>query len=102
LELDDRFGALQAQREAGIVVLNASRVGGQLTGFGSFRATLRWSQCAGGSGISLAAPVGEGQGVESLAPQDSADGAGLCRAIGLGQSAKLVLCSERPAARAIG
>jgi hypothetical protein len=102
LEVDDGFGALQAQREAGIVALKAGQVSGQRIGFGGFRSAPRRGQAADGSRVPLAAPFGQIGRVETFAAQDGTDPAGIGGAIGLRQDAQLVLGGERPAARAIG
>ena len=89
LEVDDGFGAFQAQCQTGIIALSQSQFGCQRVGFSSLRAALGGRQCTEGSGIPLLAPFGEGRRVNALATQDGTDAAGLSRAIGLGQDVDL-------------
>ena len=111
LDVDDGFGAGQAQREAGIVLLKTGVVGGQRVRFGGpsglacqpvgkLRPSFGWVQAADGPGIPGPAPVGEVGGVEALAAQDRGDATGLGGVVGLGEDTQLVLRGEGPAARA--
>jgi hypothetical protein len=102
LEIDDRLGACQAQRQTGIVALEEDQFGGQRIGFGGLATTPGGNQRAVSSGVPLLAPFGEGRGVKPFATQDGADPVGIGGAIGIGQDARLVLDGEAPPARASG
>jgi hypothetical protein len=99
LKIDDGFGAFQAQRQTGIVALSHGQLGCQRVGFSGLPAALGGRQCTEGSGVPLLAPFGEGRRVNALATQDGTDSTSLCRAIGLGQDAKLVPRGECAASR---
>jgi hypothetical protein len=102
LEIDDRLGACQAQRQTGIIALEEDQFGCRRIGFGGFATTPGGNQRAVSSGDPLLAPFGEGRGVETFATQDGADPTGIGGAIGIGQDAQLVLDGEGPPARASG
>jgi hypothetical protein len=102
LELDDRFGACQPQRQTGIVSPEKRQLGGERVGFSGLRSALGRRQRTEGTGLALPAPVGQGRGVDTLATQDGADAAGLSGAIGIGKDAQLVLRGEAPATRTRG
>jgi hypothetical protein len=101
LQLDDGFGAFQAQRQTGIIALSQSQFGCQRVGFNGLRAALGGRQCTERSGVALLAPFGEGRRVNALATQDGTDATGLGCAIGLGQDAYLVPRGECTASRPV-
>jgi hypothetical protein len=73
LDLDDGFGARQAQRETGIIPLKTGNFGGKRVGGTGLRAAFAGNQCAKRSGVALPAPVREGRRIKPLATQDGAD-----------------------------
>ena len=99
LHFHDSLGALQAEREAGILLLEKGHLGRERVGFGDLWAALGRRQRAEGAGVALPAPVGQRRGVEALAVQDGGNAAGVSRAIRVGENAQLVLGSEDPAVR---
>jgi hypothetical protein len=101
LDVDDGFGARQAPREAGNVLLKPGQFACQRIGVSGFGAALDRTQATNGPGIPLAAPVGESGRVQSFTTQDGADTTGCSGTIGLRQDAQLVLRGEGPAAGAV-
>jgi hypothetical protein len=75
LQLDDGFGAFQAQRQTGIIALKACQISRQRVGFGGLRSAFGWRQCTEGSGVPLLAPFGEGRRINALTTQDGTEGA---------------------------
>jgi len=102
LHFHDGLGALQAKREAGILLLEKGHLGRERVGSGDLWAALDRRQCAEGTCVALPAPVGQRRGVEALAAQNGGDAAGVSRAIRVGENAQLVLGGEDAAARASG
>ena len=102
LHFHDSLGALQAKREAGILLLEKGHFSRERVGFGDLWATLGRRQCAESACVALPAPVGQRRGVKALTAQNGGDAAGVSRAIRVGENAQLVLGGEDPTVRASG
>ena len=102
LYFHDSLGALQAKREAGILLLEKGHLGRERIGFGDLWAALDRHQGAESACVALPAPVSQRRGVEALAAQDGGDAAGVSRTIRVGETAQLVLGGEDPTVRAGG
>ncbi len=100
MDFHDSLGALQAKREAGILLLEKGHLGRERVGFGDLWAAPGRRQCAEDAGVALPAPVGQRRGVKALAAQNGGDAAGVSRAIRVGENAQLVLGGEDAAVRA--
>jgi hypothetical protein len=59
LEIDDRFGACETLRQAGIVALGGSKFGGQRIRLNALAAALARDQGGEGASVALPAPVGQ-------------------------------------------
>jgi hypothetical protein len=102
LHFHDSLGALQAKREAGILLLEKGHLGRERVGFGDLWAALDRRQGAESACIALPAPVGQRRGVKALTAQNGGDAAGVSRAIRVGENAQLLLGGEDPAVRTSG
>jgi len=100
LDVDDRLGARQAQRQALVGAQQPGVFGPQGIGGRDLGAALDRLQRLVGAGVALAPPIGQERGIEPLAAQDRADAAGR-RRIDLGQYPQLVGRRERPTARSV-
>jgi hypothetical protein len=89
LDLDDRLGALQAQRQAIVLALQLGVFGRQGMKHGGLGTAPGRLQGFVGPGVALSAPVGQQRGVEPLPPQDRADAA-RSRLVDLAQYPQLV------------
>jgi hypothetical protein len=102
LHFHDSLGALQAKREAGILLLEKGHFSRERVGFGDLWAALDRGQGAESACIALPAPVGQRRGVKALTAQNGGDAAGVSRAIRVGENAQLLLGGEDPAVRTSG
>jgi hypothetical protein len=96
LKIDDRLGALQPEPEPGVVLLRFRQRGAQWVGLTRLRSAPGRCQAVEDAGLALAAPVGQGRGVETLAAQQGTDLAAAGSPVGLGQETQLVLGGKGP------
>jgi len=102
LDRNDRFGAGEAPREVGHILLQHGHFRRERIRFRGFRAALDRYQRTESTGVTLAAPVTQRRRVDTLAAQDRTDPPGLGSAVGLGKNAQLVACRKRPPPRTRG
>jgi hypothetical protein len=100
LDVDDRLGAPQLQRETFVVAQQLGVFSRQGVGRRALGAALDGIQGLIGAGVTLAAPVGQSRRIEPLATQDCAR-APRTGPVNLAEKAKLVGGRERAPARTV-
>jgi len=96
LDVDDRFRASQALRQAGNFTLQARQFTCQRVGRSDFGAAFDRNQRTDCPGITQLAPLGQHRRGDPLATEDGADPTTLGHAIGLREDAKFFLRCELP------
>jgi len=96
LDLDDGLGLFEPTLKLRLLPIGLGQRGGQRVGRRGFRPALERLQRLERPGVPLATPVRQRRRVQTFAPQDGGDPAGVRRPIRLGQDPQLLRRREPP------